>query len=83
MFNFTIESDINAAIENALEIAEKNAVRGKEITPFLLSRISELTKGRSLQTSILFKNNCFLVFDTGYKKAYGRNNKKCSTSEVS
>lgn len=49
-----LESDINLAIKNALEIAETNDIRGKEITPFLLSRISEMTKGRSLQTSILF-----------------------------
>lgn len=54
MTNF-IENDINTAITNALKEAEINAVSGKEITPFLLSKISEITQGRSLQTSILLK----------------------------
>lgn len=55
MDSFT-ENDINEAIKNALELAERNGVRGKEITPFLLSKISKITKGRSLDTSILFEN---------------------------
>lgn len=52
--HYFLESDINVTIKNALAIAESKDIRGKEITPFLLSRISEMTEGRSLQTSILF-----------------------------
>lgn len=55
-FFFFSETEINVAIENALKTAKFNGVRGKEITPFLLSRISEITEGRSLQTSILFQS---------------------------
>lgn len=60
-FNLT-ENDIDVAIKDALKLAEINNVRGKEITPFLLSKISEITKGRSLDTSILFAINIFTGF---------------------
>jgi pseudouridine-5'-phosphate glycosidase len=42
--------------------AEKKGVTGKAVTPFLLSRIVELTEGRSLATNIaLVKNNARLA----------------------
>lgn len=47
------EREMNEVIENALREARARGVVGKDITPFLLSRIVELTKGSSLQTSIL------------------------------
>jgi pseudouridine-5'-phosphate glycosidase len=38
--------------------AAANGIKGKEITPYLLDRIKQLTGGRSLTTNIaLVKNN--------------------------
>lgn len=47
------EQEMERVIELALGEAREKGIAGKEITPFLLSRIVELTKGSSLQTSIL------------------------------
>ncbi|HKL76446.1 MAG TPA: pseudouridine-5'-phosphate glycosidase [Halanaerobiales bacterium] len=54
-----IESDIiNQKIEQALNEAEERNINGKELTPFLLDRIKEITDGQSLETNIsLVKNN--------------------------
>ena len=43
---------MDAAVEQALHDAEGAGVRGKAITPFLLSRVSEITGGRSLEVNI-------------------------------
>ncbi len=53
---------INQAIEAALKEAEDQNVKGKAITPFLLSRIEQLTGGQSLQANIqLVLNNARLA----------------------
>ena len=39
-------------IQQALAEAEEKGVRGKEITPFMLARVVELTGGDSLATNI-------------------------------
>jgi pseudouridine-5'-phosphate glycosidase len=39
---------VDGAIEQALAEAERASVRGKRLTPFLLSRIAEATRARSL-----------------------------------
>jgi len=45
-------------ILQALDAAQKNNVKGKEVTPFLLQYISEHTKGESLEANIaLIKHN--------------------------
>ena len=45
-------------IENALNYAERDKISGKALTPFLLTKIFELTDGKSLKTNIsLIKNN--------------------------
>ncbi len=45
-------------IERALDDAQEANISGKSVTPYLLSRILELTKGRSLATNIaLVENN--------------------------
>ena len=45
-------------ILQALDAAQKNNVKGKEVTPFLLQYISEHTKGESLEANIaLIKQN--------------------------
>ena len=43
---------INQAIDQAVEEAEKAGINGKEITPFLLSRIKDITGGTSLDSNI-------------------------------
>lgn len=43
---------INAAIDNACEEAREKGIRGKELTPFLLSKITALTGGQSLEANI-------------------------------
>lgn len=49
---------INDAISKALDDANKNNIKGKNITPFLLDRIKTLTDGKSLSSNIeLVKNN--------------------------
>lgn len=52
------EKTINAAIEEALQRASENNIKGKEITPYLLKTIVELTGGLSLESNIkLVLNN--------------------------
>ncbi|MEZ4767517.1 MAG: pseudouridine-5'-phosphate glycosidase [Caldilineales bacterium] len=51
-------AEADAAIEQALAEAAAQDVRGKEITPFLLARIVELTGERSLHANLaLLENN--------------------------
>lgn len=55
-------SFINKAIEEALALADKEGVSGKEITPFLLAKIEKLTEGKSLAANIqLVLNNAKLA----------------------
>jgi pseudouridine-5'-phosphate glycosidase len=55
-------SEINPAIEAAVEEADTLGVSGKAVTPFLLSRMLELTEGRSLEANIaLVENNARLA----------------------
>ena len=52
---------INAAIEKALQMADEQHIKGKDITPFLLKNIVELTGGDSLESNIqLVLNNAAL-----------------------
>lgn len=49
---------IDNAIRNALIEAEEKGIKGKESTPFLLSKIKEITEGKSLESNIeLVYNN--------------------------
>jgi pseudouridine-5'-phosphate glycosidase len=53
--------EIDAIIRQALQEAQQQAVTGKQVTPFLLARIKELTGGRSLATNIaLVKHNALV-----------------------
>ena len=53
---------IDQAIEQALAEARPQGVAGKEVTPFLLARVSELTGGESLAANIeLVLNNARLA----------------------
>ncbi|MBT6566467.1 MAG: pseudouridine-5'-phosphate glycosidase [Candidatus Puniceispirillum sp.] len=56
------ETDISAAIDAALAAADKQAISGKELTPFLLQHMVALTGGDSLKTNIaLVLNNARLA----------------------
>lgn len=60
------ENVINDVIAEALEDAKRNGIRGKEITPFLLGRIGEITAGKSLETSILrYRSQVTFLVATG------------------
>jgi pseudouridine-5'-phosphate glycosidase len=57
-------SFINNSIEKALVKAKELKIEGKEITPFLLEEIKNITKGKSLESNIeLVKNNVKLACD--------------------
>jgi pseudouridine-5'-phosphate glycosidase len=43
---------VNGAVVQAIEKADEQGVRGKELTPFLLSEIKSITKGSSLDSNI-------------------------------
>lgn len=61
---------INQAIENALDEAKVQGIQGKETTPFLLSRIKEITKGKSLDSNIqLVYNNAAVASDIAVELA--------------
>ncbi len=49
---------MNEMIEEAIGSAEKEGIKGKKLTPYLLNKIKELTGGKSLKANIeLVKNN--------------------------
>ncbi|HBM16391.1 MAG TPA: pseudouridine-5-phosphate glycosidase [Lentisphaeria bacterium] len=53
---------ITKAIESSVKEAERLGIKGKEITPFLLSRIKDVTGGESLKSNIeLVYNNAQLA----------------------
>ena len=53
--------EIDSIIAQALNEADQQNVAGKQVTPFLLARIKELTGGRSLATNIaLVKHNALI-----------------------
>ena len=50
--------EINSVIASAIQEAQIKGIKGKETTPFLLSKVTELTKGSSLDANIqLVYNN--------------------------
>ncbi len=53
--------DIEPIIQSALREAQRAGIKGKETTPFLLSKLAELTKGDSITANLaLLKNNVLL-----------------------
>jgi pseudouridylate synthase len=53
---------INSAIKTAIGEAERQGIGSKAVTPFLLSRISAITEGKSLAANVaLAKNNARLA----------------------
>ena len=53
---------VEAVLEVALMKAEKGAIRGKELTPFLLNEMSELSSGATLRANLsLLRNNALVA----------------------
>lgn len=62
---------INKAIDEALEEAKKQNIKGKDTTPFLLAKVKEITGGESLDSNIqLVFNNAKL--GARIAKEYGK-----------
>ena len=61
--DFELTLDVmNKAINEAITQADSENIIGKEITPFLLSKVNELTHGESLEANMkLIKNNAALA----------------------
>lgn len=56
---------IDKAIEQAVEAARKKGITGKDVTPFLLAEIKNITSGKSLESNIkLVLNNAKLASET-------------------
>jgi pseudouridine-5'-phosphate glycosidase/pseudouridine kinase len=49
----SVGQDLQASVEQAVRESEENGMskRGKEVTPWLLKRVGELTQGSSLKSS--------------------------------
>ena len=63
---------MESAIAAALEEAERQQIKGKAITPFLLARVAELTGGQSLEANIaLVKHNARLAAEVAGALARG------------
>lgn len=60
---FELETSImNEAINQAIVEADNENITGKKITPFLLSKVNEITQGKSLDANIkLIQNNADLA----------------------
>jgi pseudouridine-5'-phosphate glycosidase len=59
-----VAAEIDTIIEQALADADREGVTRKEVTPYLLARINELTEGRSLIANVaLIKNNAAFAAD--------------------
>lgn len=55
-------AEIAGAVETAVAEAARRGISGKEVTPFVLGRMLDLTGGRSLETNIaLVRNNARLA----------------------
>jgi pseudouridine-5'-phosphate glycosidase len=54
--------DVEAILEQALMEATKEKVRGKDITPFLLRQMSELSSGATMRANLaLLRNNAYIA----------------------
>ena len=53
---------MDEAIKQAIFDADNENITGKEITPYLLSKVNEITQGKSLDANIkLIQNNAALA----------------------
>lgn len=64
------EKDITAVIETALKEAKAQHITGKDVTPFMLAKVKELTGGKSLDANIaLVKHNAHIGAEIAVKFA--------------
>ena len=62
------KNTIDAVIDNALETARQLQIKGKAVTPYLLSAVKEITHGKSLEANIaLVYNNVALAAQIAYE----------------
>jgi hypothetical protein len=61
--DLAIGASIEEAIQKALREAEKKQIQGKDVTPFVLARVSQLSGNESLRLSQLFLNLNFPFFE--------------------
>lgn len=55
-------AEVQGAIEQALREADARNVSGRDLTPFLLNRVAELSQGASLRSNVaLIKNNAVVA----------------------
>jgi pseudouridine-5'-phosphate glycosidase len=70
-----IASEIAPAIEQAVAEAVRQNILGKNVTPFLLARLAEVTSGRSLQANLtLVKHNAAVAAEIAKAYAVAQNN---------
>ena len=70
---------IEGAIDDALAAAKQQNILGRDVTPFLLERVTKLTEGKSLEANIaLVRNNARL----GAKIAVAMARSEAHTSEL-
>lgn len=70
-----IASEITPVIEKAVAEAARKNVSGKNVTPFLLARLAEVTGGRSLTANLaLVKHNAAVAAEIAKAYAVARNN---------
>jgi len=56
------EEEVNNWINIALSLAEKEGIRGKQVTPFLLDKIKDISNGKSVETNLsLLEDNARLA----------------------
>lgn len=67
-FAFKNPEKLHRIIEDAVLEAKEKGISGKNITPFLLAKVKELTGGESLKTNIeLVKNNARIGSQIAYE----------------
>lgn len=72
---------IEGAIQTAMSEADDEGIEGKEVTPFILSRVNTLTQGKSLTANIaLVKNNAKVGSEIALELAEIRRKRKVHQS---
>jgi pseudouridine-5'-phosphate glycosidase len=70
-----IASEIAPVIEKAVAEAARQNISGKNVTPFLLAKLAEVTGGRSLKANLaLVKHNAAVAAEIAKAYAVARNN---------
>jgi pseudouridine-5'-phosphate glycosidase len=69
-------AEVELALQNALLLAEKDGIARGKITPYLLSKMNELTHGKSLEVNLaLLQNNAKVAAEIAVELS-GKNSRK-------